>query len=104
MLREAVKNQTAVGRQAEALMKSGGLVGDDLIIGVIKDALSNIEDKSRSVVFDGFPRTLVQAKKLDEMLNEQNKTIKKVVCFEVDDSVVIKRICGRLTHTASGRT
>merc|ERR1712098_599479 len=69
MLRAAVAEGSELGKIAGALMKEGKLVNDDLVIGIIKDKLATIPDKS--VLFDGFPRTLIQANKLDEMLSEK---------------------------------
>jgi adenylate kinase len=57
-----------------------------------------------SVLFDGFPRTLVQAEKLDEMLAEKGSEITSVINFKIDDSLVVERVCGRWTHKESGRT
>src|SRR5688572_24245261 len=67
ILREAVQDGSALGQQVSALMNSGRLVGDDLIIGIVKDRLSR-PDTARGFVLDGFPRTVPQADALDELL------------------------------------
>jgi adenylate kinase len=103
MLRAAVAAQTDVGKQAEAVMKAGGLVSDDIVIGIIRDRIQE-PDCQYGFILDGFPRTLAQAKALDAMLAEEGASVTKVIELNVPDSVLEERICGRWIHKASGRT
>ncbi|MCO8166055.1 adenylate kinase [Pseudomonas sp. 21LCFQ010] len=98
MLRAAVKAGTELGLKAKSVMDAGGLVSDDLIIGLIKDRLAQ-PDCANGVLFDGFPRTIAQA----EALVEANVSIDHVVEIAVDDEEIVKRIAGRRVHEASGR-
>lgn len=103
MLRDAVKNGTELGRKAKDLMNAGKLVGDDVVAGIVADAIKGDECK-RGFILDGFPRTTNQAKILDGLLNKQGVTIDKVINLEIADEILVKRITGRLIHTASGRS
>lgn len=103
MLRDAVKAGTELGKQADAIMKRGELVPDELVIGLINDNLSNPECE-RGVLLDGFPRTVVQAEKLDNMFASRSMNIDKVLEFKVDEEVLAERIEGRRIHQASGRS
>jgi len=103
MLRAAVAAQTEVGKKAEAVMKAGGLVSDDIVVGIIRDRIK--EDDCRfGFILDGFPRTLVQAQALDKMLAEEGACVTKVVEFAVPDKVLEERITGRWIHKKSGRS
>ncbi len=103
MLRAAVAAGTEVGLQAKAAMESGQLVADELIVGIIRDRIKE-DDCQAGYLLDGFPRTVVQAEKLDEMLKERNEAIDYVVSLIVKDDVLIQRAVGRRVHLASGRT
>ena len=103
MLRAAVSAQTEVGKQAEAVMKAGGLVSDDIVVGIIRDRIQE-EDCKHGFILDGFPRTLKQAKALDEMLAKEGATVTKVIELNVPDAVLEERICGRWIHKSSGRS
>lgn len=98
MLRAAVKAGTELGLQAKSVMDAGGLVSDDLIIGLIKDRLAQ-PDCQNGVLFDGFPRTIPQA----EALKDAGVEIDHVVEIAVDDEEIVKRISGRRVHDGSGR-
>jgi len=98
MLRAAVKAGTELGLKAKSVMDSGGLVSDDLIIGLIKDRLAE-PDCAKGVLFDGFPRTIPQA----EALLSAGLEIDNVVEIAVDDEEIVKRISGRRVHDGSGR-
>ena len=98
MLRAAVKAGTELGLKAKSVMDSGGLVSDDLIIGLIKDRLSQ-PDCANGCLFDGFPRTIPQA----EALKNAGLAIDHVVEIKVDDEEIVKRISGRRVHEGSGR-
>ena len=104
MLRAAVAAQTEVGKKAKELMQSGQLVTDDIVIGIIRDRI-NESDCGWGFILDGFPRTLPQAKALDEMLaNGYGETVTTVVNFSIPDEVLEERICGRWIHKKSGRS
>ena len=103
MLRAAVSAQTEVGKKAQAVMKAGGLVSDDIVIGIIRDRISE-DDCKFGFILDGFPRTLVQAEELDKMLAEEGAAVTKVIELLVPDEVLEERICGRWIHKGSGRS
>lgn len=103
MLRAAVSAGTEVGKRAEAVMKAGGLVSDEIVIGIIRDRIQE-EDCKFGFILDGFPRTLAQAKALDKMLADEGACVTKVIELEVPDSVLEERITGRWIHNASGRS
>jgi adenylate kinase len=103
MLREAVSKQTEIGKQAESIMKSGGFVSDEICVQLVNDSLDKPECKN-GFLLDGFPRTIVQAEKLDALLEKRNQSLDSVVEFLIDDSLLVKRITGRLIHKASGRS
>lgn len=103
MLRAAVAAKSEVGLKAAAVMKAGGLVSDDIVIGIIRDRIREPDCKF-GFILDGFPRTLVQARELDKMLSEEGATVTKVVELQVPDEVLEERICGRWIHKKSGRS
>ena len=99
MLRAAVKAETELGMLAKKVMDEGGLVSDEVIIGLVKDQICQ-DDCARGFLFDGFPRTLAQA----DALKENGVPVDAVVEIDVDDAEIIKRMSGRRVHLASGRT
>ncbi|MCZ6564615.1 MAG: adenylate kinase [Gammaproteobacteria bacterium] len=99
MLRAAVTEGTPLGLQAKQVMESGGLVSDEIILGLVKDRIAK-DDCVNGFLFDGFPRTIAQA----ESLKAQGVEIDSVVEIDVDDEEIIKRMGGRRVHLASGRT
>ena len=99
MLRAAVKAGTPLGIEAKKIMDAGGLVSDDIILGLVKDRIQE-EDCRNGFLFDGFPRTIPQA----EALREQGVDIDCVVEIDVDDEEIVGRMSGRRVHMASGRT
>ncbi|CAK4373973.1 unnamed protein product [Aphanomyces euteiches] len=103
MLRAAVRDGTEMGKKAKAAMESGALVTDEIVIGIIEDAIKSPECR-RGFILDGFPRTVVQAQKLDEMLASSNTQVDKVVNFNIPDQVLVERISGRRIHANSGRS
>ncbi|MGM0552564.1 MAG: adenylate kinase [Pseudomonadota bacterium] len=99
MLRAAVKAGTPLGLEAKKVMDAGGLVSDDIILGLIKERLEQ-PDCANGFLFDGFPRTIPQA----EALKEQGVQLDYVVDVDVPDDEIIKRMSGRRVHPGSGRT
>ncbi|KAF9265892.1 adenylate kinase [Marasmius fiardii PR-910] len=104
MLREQVAQKTPLGVEAKKIMDAGGLVSDDIMVGMIKDQLDNNKACKNGFVLDGFPRTVPQAQKLDGMLEARKEKLNSVVQLLIDDQLLISRITGRLIHPASGRT
>jgi adenylate kinase len=99
MLRAAVKAGTPLGVEAKKVMDAGGLVSDDIILGLIKERLQQA-DCANGFLFDGFPRTIPQA----QALKDQGVNLDFVVEVDVADEEIIKRMSGRRVHPASGRT
>lgn len=94
ILRQAVANQTPLGQQAKAYMDRGDLVPDDLILGMVRERLSQ-DDAHRGWILDGFPRNLSQAKYLDGLLGELHQDCDRAVNFEVPDEEIVRRLLGR---------
>lgn len=103
MLRAAVAAKTPLGVKAKEAMDAGALVSDDLVVGIIDEAINKPSCK-KGFILDGFPRTVVQAEKLDEMLAKRGTKIDKVLNFAIDDAVLEERITGRWIHPSSGRS
>lgn len=101
MLREAVKAGTEMGKQAKAVMDAGKLVSDEIVAGIVAEAIQGEECK-KGFILDGFPRTVNQARILDSMLAKQHKHVDRVINLAIDDELLIKRVTGRLIHPASG--
>ena len=99
MLRAAVKEGSALGLAAKKVMDAGGLVSDDIIIGLVKDRLTHA-DCANGYLFDGFPRTIPQA----EAMKDAGVAIDYVLEIDVPDEAIVERMSGRRVHTASGRT
>lgn len=99
MLRAAVKAGTALGLEAKKFMDTGGLVPDEVIIGMIQERIKDADCKD-GFLFDGFPRTIPQA----EAMKQAGVDIDYVVEIDVPDEEIIKRMSGRRMHLASGRT
>ncbi|KEP47434.1 adenylate kinase cytosolic protein [Rhizoctonia solani 123E] len=104
MLRDQVAKKTSLGVEAKKIMDAGGLVSDDIMVGMIKDQLQNNKNCKNGFILDGFPRTVPQAEKLDGMLSERKEKLDHVVELKIDDQLLVSRITGRLIHVASGRT
>jgi adenylate kinase len=99
MLRAAVKAGTELGKKAKEVMDAGGLVPDDVIIGLVKERIKE-PDCENGFLFDGFPRTIPQA----DAMKDAGVPIDAVVDIDVPDEEIIKRMSGRRVHLASGRT
>ena len=104
MLRAAVKAGSEIGKKAEAIMKSGGLVSDEIVIGIIADRIEQ-PDCAKGFILDGFPRTLKQADALGSLLTSKGKDLDAVVEIKVDDTILVSRIENRARETlAAGGT
>jgi adenylate kinase len=102
LLRAAVKNGTSLGLRAKAAMDAGNLVDDETVLGMIRERLAE-PDAQRGFILDGFPRTLVQARALDQMLKEMGQPLDSVVLLDVDYGELTKRISGRRSCTDCGK-
>ncbi len=101
ILRKAAQDNTELGRQAKILMDAGKLVQDDTVIGVIRGRIAQ-EDCRNGFVLDGFPRTIVQAEKLMDTLEDMDLSIDAVIDFVVDSQALINRLTGRRTCSDCG--
>ena len=99
MLRAAVREGTPLGLEAKKIMDAGQLVSDEIILGLIKERISQ-QDCSNGFLLDGFPRTITQADGLANMGVELDHVVEIVV----DDEEIVKRLSGRRVHPGSGRT
>ena len=102
ILRTHVKEMTTLGKKAKHAMNNGELVPDDIILNMMKDRLTQA-DCTNGYILDGFPRTIPQAKGLDEILNKLDSPLDNVIVIQVDDRVIIERMSGRRVHSSSGR-
>ncbi len=101
MLRTAVKSGSEIGRAAKECMDSGRLVSDDLILQIVKERVSREAPDTR-FMFDGFPRTLEQAQRLQQFFSENGGTITHVLNLVADPAMLIPRLCGRRTCKTCG--
>lgn len=103
MLRAAVEAGTEVGQRAKKAMDSGGLVSDEIVIGVVDERLDRQDVKDASgVIFDGFPRTAGQAEALDELLEKKDMRLDAVVVIEAEEEKLVDRVSGRFTCAKCG--
>ena len=94
ILRKAVTEGTPLGLKAKEIMDAGNLVSDDIMIGIIKDAIS-ADDAKGGFILDGFPRTLEQASELDKIMESLGYPAAKVINIKLDDSELVRRMLGR---------
>jgi adenylate kinase len=94
MLRAAVAAGTPVGLKAKAVMESGGLVSDEIVVGIIRDRIAE-PDAKKGFILDGFPRTVAQAEALDEMLTSEHLKLDAVIELVVDQDALVHRIVNR---------
>jgi adenylate kinase len=102
ILRSAVKEQTPLGLVAKQIMETGGLVPDEVVLGIVRERIAD-PDCGNGFVLDGFPRTIPQADALVSILNEMNKCIDHVISLEVENSEIVVRLSGRRTCSSCGK-
>ena len=101
MLRAAVKAGTPIGLKAKAVMEAGELVSDEIVSGIIGEALDALSPGT-GVIFDGYPRTEAQAHALDTILSDRDRTLDHVIELEVNEDALVDRITGRFTCATCG--
>jgi len=102
MLRAAVKDGTPTGLKAKAVMEAGQLVSDEIVSGIIGEALDALSPET-GVIFDGYPRTAPQAESLDGILASRGRTLDHVIELEVNEDALVERITGRYTCAKCGK-
>ncbi len=102
MLRVAVQEQSPMGIKAKAFMDAGGLVPDEVVVGIVRERLQ-FEDCQKGFILDGFPRTLPQADSLKQVLSELGKQLDAVISLQVDTEALVARLTGRRTCVDCGK-
>ncbi|MBN1956686.1 MAG: adenylate kinase [Desulfuromonadales bacterium] len=102
MLRAAVRNQSPMGTKAKEFMDAGGLVPDEVVVGIVRERLQ-LDDCHNGFILDGFPRTVAQADALKEVLAELDQNLDCVVSLEVDTEALVERLTGRRSCSSCGR-
>lgn len=103
LLRAEIGSGSVLGQEIKAVIDQGKLVSDELVLRMVSDNLDKPECQN-GFLLDGFPRTMGQAEKLDVMLEKREEPLDAVVEFKIDDNLLVRRICGRWFHLASGRS
>lgn len=101
MLREAIDAGTEIGKQLDELLKGGNFASDEIVVNIIQERIKQDDCKS-GFILDGFPRTMEQAKTLDDMLAKQGECVKLIVAFDVEDGLLEERILGRWMDKKTG--
>ncbi|EHJ56894.1 adenylate kinase [Streptococcus urinalis FB127-CNA-2] len=104
MFREAMSNQTDMGKLAKSYIDKGELVPDEVTNGIVKERLAKQDIAEKGFLLDGYPRTIEQAYALDETLKELNLTLDGVVNIDVDPSSLVERLSGRIINRKTGET
>jgi adenylate kinase len=102
ILRAAVKDKTPMGLKAKQYMDTGGLVPDEVVVGIVRDRLQEA-DCINGFILDGFPRTVAQADALQTSLEEMDKALDRVISLDVDAEALVERLTGRRTCKECGR-
>ena len=97
MLREEIANDSALGRQAKEVIEKGGLVDDDIIVQIIENKIK-MNPESNGYLFDGFPRTVVQAYILEGLMLRMNSSLTSMICLEVPRNVLVERLSDRASR------
>ena len=100
LLREIANSDTELGKEVKELIDNGNLINDDLMLKLLKEKISTLN--TNGIIFDGFPRTVNQAEMLNELMEELNQNIDKVIYLEVDKLTALKRATGRVTCSNCG--
>jgi adenylate kinase len=98
MLRAAVAAETPIGLKAKAVMDSGALVSDEIVVGIVSDRIEE-PDCAKGFILDGFPRTVAQAEALDKLLDEKGTSLDAVIEFVVDENILVTRMENRVKET-----
>lgn len=98
MLRAAVAAQTPIGMKAKSVMDAGGLVSDDIVIGIVSDRIEE-PDCAKGFILDGFPRTVAQAEALDKLLSDKGTSLDAVIEVVVDEAILLSRVKTRVEQT-----
>lgn len=104
LLRAEVAKQTPLGKEIKTEIDAGRLVNDELVLRMVEDNLDNRPECKNGFLLDGFPRTTVQAEKLEILLDKRREPLDCVIEFKIDDGLLFRRICGRWFHLTSGRS
>lgn len=104
MFREAIKNETNLGKEANSYIEKGDLVPDEVTNGIVKERLEENDIKERGFLLDGYPRTINQAEALDENLSSAGRELDGVVYIKVDTDILMERLTGRIICSNCGAT
>lgn len=104
MFRAAIANQTELGLLAKSYMDKGDLVPDEVTNGIVKERLSQDDIREKGFLLDGYPRTIEQAHALDKNLKDLGINLQGVINIEIDPSILVERLSGRIIHRKTGET
>lgn len=104
MFREAIKNETNLGKEANSYIEKGDLVPDEVTNGIVKERLEENDIKEKGFLLDGYPRTINQAEALDENLSSAGRELDGVVYIKVDTDILMERLTGRIICSNCGAT
>lgn len=104
MFREAIKNETNLGKEANSYIEKGNLVPDEVTNGIVKERLEENDIKEKGFLLDGYPRTINQAEALDENLSSAGRELDGVVYIKVDTDILMERLTGRIICSNCGAT